>query len=237
MKSRTLTLGVSGPALVLLLSAAVALGNPLPAYEDGEFLEMLWSHQVMRQAGAGDGIVTRHETGGNPGAYLEISAWSESPQWTALWFAAAWDPGEFGPIRSLFLQIDERAVSSAGDGQNLKLLVVQDGRYYLAPLEPAYTGGGTGTTWETLFFDPVEADDFAECPPPWPQDPSEHPDFSLDGAPLYFGFLVGLTGPVSVPRVHAYDNWAVWPQLPAVSVDPSIEPVDWSRIKEPYRRP
>jgi hypothetical protein len=237
MKTRVRTPCVSSSAVLLFFSAAVAFGNPLPAFQDGEFPEGVWSHHVVRQEGAGDGAVTRHEAGGNPGAYLEISTWSESPLWTILWYAAPWDPEVFGPIESLMLEIDEKAVASSGNGQNLKLVVVQNGRFYLAPLEPSYTGGGTGTTWQTLFFEAVDEDDFAECPPPWPHDPTERPDFSIHGAPLYFGFMVGLTGAASPPRVHAYDNWAVWPQVPPVSVDPSVESEAWSRIKGFYRRP
>jgi hypothetical protein len=236
MKSRAHARRAAGPAAVLLLCATVALGNPLPAFEDGEFPDVLWSQHVVQQAGPGDAAVTRHTSGGNPGAYLEISAWSQSPLWTILWYAADWNPQYLGPIESLTFQIDERAVDTEGDGQNVKLVVVQGGKYYLAPLEPTYTGGGTGTAWETLFFASVHADDFAECPPPWPCDPDGHPDFSLSGAPLYFGFMVGLTGATSVPRTHAYDNWAVWPQSPPVSIGSSVESETWSRIKTLYRR-
>ena len=237
MKRRVSTLWMASPAALVLLSATAAFGNPLPAYFDGEFPDFAWSHHVVWQAGTGDATVTRHDTGGNPGAYLEISTWSESPLWTVLWYEAAWDPAEFGPIESLILEIDEKAVTSSGDGQNLKLVVVQNGRHYFAPLVPSYTGGGTGTTWQTMIFDPVTVEDFGECPPPWPHDPGERPDFSLDGAPLQFGFMVGLTGAASPARVHAYDNWAVWPQSPAVSVAPGVEVEDWSRVKTHYRGP
>ena len=231
---------VSGPVVLFLFSFAFfssASGNPLPAFEDGEFPDALWSSQVVRQTGAGDATVTRHDTGGNPGAYLEISTWSESPQWIILSYAAPWEPRSFGPIESLTLQIDEKAVASSGDGHNLKLVVVQDGVPYFAPLVPSYSGGGTGTTWETLLFEPVEPDDFGGCPPPWPHDPTGRPDFSVDGAPLYFGFMVGLTGAAPSPRIHAYDNWAVWRRLPAVSVGPSVAAEAWTRIKDLYRRP
>jgi hypothetical protein len=232
MKSLANAVRMVGLICALCLLGADASANPLPSFDDGEFLSGTWSHVVLLEGGVGAGTVTRQTSGGNPGAFLEVSTQSgwDLHMWVAMWKNDIyWDPSEYGPADSLGFMIDEKAISSFGSGQNIKLLVVQEGRYYLAPLVPWTTTSGTGTTWETIIFDPVTEDDFGEIPP-LPYDPTGKPDFSSTGAPVYFGFAVGVSS-VLDPRIHGYDNWTVWLYVPPVAVESET----WSRIKGQYR--
>ena len=210
------------------------LANPLPAIYDGDFSN--WSYTVLLQSGAGAGSMTRETTGGNPGAFLSVSTQSgwDLAMWVVMWNDdITWDPGTDGVIDSLQLMIEEKEISSFGDGQNLKLALIQDGNTYLAPVSPWATGGGTGTSWEHLMFDPVTPDDFARIPP-WPYDPNARPDFSSTGGPIHFGFMVGVSS-VLDPRVHGYDNYEVVIFIPVVGIDPDASVSTWSQIKTLYR--
>ena len=212
---------------LLVLGAAAALGNPLPVWEDGEFQEGTWGHDVILDFGEGVGTVAR-ETTGNPGACLLVTTEVSGSLWVVLWNEFGWDPAA-GPVQSLMFQIDEKAVISSGTGQNLKALVVQNGRFFVAPLTPVDTGPGSDPEWKTVTFAALVESDFAEIPA-WPDSPADPPDFSTAGEVLYFGFAVGgLNTPGMM--VHLYDNWMVVPFFGPVAV----EPESWGGVKGLYR--
>ena len=218
--------------LLLLLPFDVALGNPLPVWEDGQFVDGTWSHEVLVTPGEGNASVTR-VTGGNPDACLSVTTDATGPLWVALWCDLAWNLGD-GAIEYLTLQIDEKAVMSAGSGQNLKLLVHQDGRNYVAPVAPVTTGTGSDPDWQTVLYPSLAASDFAEIPD-WPGAPAAHPDFSAAGGLICFGFAVGVES-TPFPLTHLYDNWFVFPMFTPVSVEPgSPARESWAGVKERYR--
>lgn len=202
-------------------------GNPLPVWEDGEFLEGTWTHEVLVAPGEGTASVSRVMLG-NPGACLSVIAESAGPLWVVLWNELGWDPSG-GAVRFLTFQIDERAVSSWEDGQNLKALVVQNGRTFVAPLTPVYTGTGSNTDWQTILYDSLAEEDFAEIPQ-WPETPADHPDFSASGGVLYFGFAVAAEA-TPVPLSHLYDNWLVYAYFDPIAVESD----SWGGVKGLYR--
>ena len=217
-------------SLVLTLPGLCAALNPGVIISDGDFVD--WSSAVLLESGMGSCYVTRSETGGNPGACLEISTASgwELNAWVVLWKdGVIWDPVDGCEIDYIVFQIDEKALDSFGAGQNIKLLVVQDDRYYIAPLDPWDTASGIETTWETHYIGACFANDFGEIPP-WPPDSSEKPDFSQSGSPMKFGFAVGVSSVLDA-RVHAYDNWKITIEcLPC-----PVEEVTWGVIKALYK--
>lgn len=217
-------------ACVLCLPSICAALDPGVVFMDGDFTD--WSHVVLLESGAGAGIVTRNETGGNPDAFLEISTRSgwDLHTWVLLWKnGVVWEPADGCEIETIELEIDEKALDSFGDGQNIKLLVVQDGRYYGAPLTPWVTGSGVETTWETHVFAPAYVTDFGEVPP-YQFDPAERPDFSEAGGLIKFGFMVGVSSVLDA-RIHAYDNWKITIEcLPC-----PVEEATWATIKALYR--
>ncbi len=234
MRSSPIAFCLAFSFFLLCIPCVELLANPLPAFFDGDFTN--WSYDVLLESGAGTGSMTRESTGGNGGAFLSVSTQSgwESAMWVVMWSSdLLWEPAIAGPLDSLLLVIEEKEIVSAGDGQNLKLAVIQGGATYLAPLSPWLTGGGTGTTWEPLVFDAVTADDFARVPP-WPYDAGDKPDFSASGEPMYFGFMVGVSS-VLDPRVHGYDNYELILFTAVTAVGPEVESSSWSGVKTLYR--
>lgn len=225
MRSPGRAAAVIGLLSVLSLLSFNTADATLTFVQDGDFQD--WQSLVL---GSGSGDVTRVSTGGNPGAYLVMGSSNHSTNDICVWVLAykpdfVWDPASDGPICTVEMAIDEKAISSFGEGQNVKLLVVQDGRYYGATLHPWFTGGGIDTTWETLHIGPATASNFFEATEAcW--DTTSTPDFSATGAPIQFGFMVGNTN--TVTRVtHAYDNWCIWIDMGPSSTDAS----SWGGVK------
>ncbi|MFH1688624.1 MAG: hypothetical protein ABIE42_00120 [Candidatus Eisenbacteria bacterium] len=217
-------------ACILCLPGVCMSLDPGVVVMDGDFTD--WSHVVLLESGVGAGTVTRNETGGNPAAFFEISTESgwELSMWVLLWKdGVEWDPSDGCEIETIQLEIDEKAINSAGDGQNIKLLVVQDGRYYGAPLVPWLTGSGTEKYWETHVFAPAYVTDFGEVPP-HNFDPAERPDFTATGSTIKLGFMVGVSSVLDA-RVHAYDNWKITIECIPCPVEEST----WGNIKALYR--
>jgi len=217
-------------ACVLCLPSVCAALNPGVVIMDGDFTD--WSHVVFLESGVGACSVTRLETGGNPDACLEVSSRSgwELAVWTLMWKnGVVWDPSDGCEIETIQLEIDERGVDTFGQGQNVKLLVVQDGRYYGAPLDPWITVTGSETSWETHVFGLAYVTDFGEVPP-YHFDPNERPDFTATGGPIKFGFAVGNSSILDA-IIHRYDNWKITIEcLPC-----PVEDATWGAIKALYQ--
>lgn len=202
--------------------------------QDGDFTN--WQSTVVTE-GSGGAWITRVPTGGNPGAYLEIGTYSgwEQYTWALAWKDDyVWDPSVSGGILTVSMRIDEKAVDSFGGGQNMKLLVVQGApgsyRYYGGPLDPWGTGSGVEEYWITYPFDPMDAMNLGEVRAD-AFDPSQHPDFSSSGAPIRFGFVVGVSSVLDA-RVHAYDNW----EITIEEEQPSpVLSTTWGRVRSLYR--
>jgi hypothetical protein len=218
--------------LICILSLpGIALAIP-PNVQDGNFTSS-WAFDVLKEDPAQcTARFTHHSTGGNPDSCMEIATvtGSSTRVWALMWKTDySWDPATDGSICYLRMEIDEKAIWSFGNGQNIKILVVQDGNYYGATFDPWPTNGGTGTTWETVSIGPAYVDNFFKVPP-WPYDLDSKPDFSPSGGPMHFGFMVGNTSTQDTV-FHCYDNWKIWIHLPPSAV----EPATWGGIKALYR--
>lgn len=224
---------VSSIGLLSILSLLIfTTAEATPTFvEDGDFQD--WVSLVVAN---GQAIFTRHSTGGNPGAYLEIATRNTEYEPVEVWALTykpdyVWYPATDGPICQVGMVIDEKEIDSAGGGQNVKLLVVQGAKYYGATLDPWNVGTGTGTTWETIDIGSAPASNFFEAIDSTGAafDPTSKPDFSASGDPIQFGFMLGNRYVFNF-RVHAFDNWRIW-----IETGPSsTEPTTWSRIKSMY---
>ena len=217
-------------ACALLLPSVSAALDPGVVITDGDFAD--WSYVVFLESGVGACSMTRLDTGGNPDACLEVSSRSgwELSVWTVMWKnGVEWDPSDGCEIESIQLEIDERGVTTAGQGHNVKLIVVQDGRYYGAPLLPWITVTGSELTWETHVFDPAFVTDFGEVPP-YHFDPNERPDFTATGSPIKFGFATGNRSTLDA-NTHRYDNWKITIEC----VPCPVEEATWGTIKALFR--
>jgi hypothetical protein len=215
----------------MCLPGTAAFGDRTVTVEDGDFTD--WTCQVILEGGAGACSMTCMSSGGNPDACLEVSTCSgwELHAFIVMWKTGfTWDPSPENEIGSVKLEIDEKALDSFGAGQNLKLVVVQDGRFYGAPLVPWAQATGIETSWETLTRGPAEQDDFGEMTT-FPFDPLEQPDFSPSGSPMHFGFTVGVSSVLDA-RIHAFDNWKITIEPPAAV---PVDATTWGAIKDCYR--
>jgi hypothetical protein len=199
-----------------------------PTVEDGDF-STGWDTDVLEETVGCLAGFQHCSTGGNPGPHMMITTETvmEAAVKAYMWKTDfCWVPATDGEICTVTMEIDERAEWSFGQGQTLWIVVVQGGEYYMA----CNTITLYEQTWETFSLGPATFDDFVGAPPPWPYDPSVHPDFSAGGEPIYFGFMVGNRSTCDAVS-HRYDNWRIW-----VGLQPSeIDRGSWGGIKALYR--
>lgn len=179
---------------------------------------------------AGEGssaYMTWHSTGGLPGAHIESTTYTVGPypDGEATHFLIKddfiWNPSVQGGIDSLTFEIDVQSISGWGQGQEIRLLVYQDGKYFLAPYDPIITG--CETSWHKMVFDPYTAEDFFLKDQVMGGNISIHPDFSINGSDLQFGFATrnGVSGLYtqkyilsaqnkSSPRAFNYISFKLW---------------------------
>jgi hypothetical protein len=112
-----------------------------------------------------------------------------------------------GPIAFVGCQLDYRAVA-AGHLNAARFLVAQGAQRYVARSSVAWWLT-TSSVWESMGPFSAAETDFVEQLPNGSYDLNSHPDFSVAGAPLAFGFSThsdtSSTGTVTVD----YDNFSV----------------------------
>jgi hypothetical protein len=216
--------------LLLLLAPETALGDQI-VLEDGEFVN--WSSEYLASGPRASAEMIREPSGGNPGACIRATTYMNPYYhvWLCMWKETAiWDPSVDGEIIHLSLQIDTRGVVTEAGGQNVKLFLFQDERYYGGPDEPHSTGTGSSTSWHTMSMGPIPSDNFC---PQLPYQPTRHPDFTATGGPIRLGFMIGNSS-TGNPRSlsHLYDNWRVTIEFAGVT---TVEATTWGQIKQHYR--
>jgi hypothetical protein len=230
--TRRFALSLSALTLTFLFcfSSAPALAEREVTLVDGDFMD--WSWTVLLEEGVGWGNVTRMETGGNPDAFIEVgtpSGW-ELHMWVLMWKEGfIWDPSGNCEIEQVTLEIDEIGLNTFGQGQNIKLLLVQGDSYFAGPLVPWLTITHVEPTWETHVLGPVTQDNFFGLLP-LPYNPGGKPDFGPTGAPIRVGFMVGVSSVLDA-KFHGYDDWKITVQC--VGCSPT-EPSTWGKIKGLY---
>ena len=180
---------------------------------DGTFSDADWTLTVEGLQNGGTASASQQSTGGNPGAYRQITTNVNSGTLpigsTVFAFnersGASYDPASQGAISSIDYSEDSLLGSGGfGDGQLAGLALIQNGTIY-------YTQGfdtpdfswthHTQTALVTSDFSPIAG--FATNSGP-------HPDLSVGGAPITFGFARinnSIAGPYSV--TGGIDNWSV----------------------------
>lgn len=147
---------------------------------------------------------TVEPTGGNPGSWVEFSADPLNyDSWTGL-LTDSWvyDPQTQGQIYSMSLSADVYAITGL-QYAGTQTLLFQNGNYYFDFATAVSTGA-----WATSAVTGVTAADF------WEIDPADgtynqtlNPDFSSSGAPITFGYAMGVLPGVQV--AEGYDNVAI----------------------------
>jgi hypothetical protein len=160
----------------------------VPAFTSGTFLSYL---------------VEERPEGGNPGAfrYVGITMGENSQIWVQhRRLGAVWNPATDGPVDLIRGEFDGRAVSPSG-AVALSFLLVQNETLYWT--ERVFT---SGPNWFSTSWTETEFVRFGTGPGP------DRPDFSVNGAPLKFGYLTGASHTTGVPvvtRQAGVDNWRV----------------------------
>jgi hypothetical protein len=214
-----LTRHFTGVAMALAAGGALALATPAAAdttFFDGTFSNGNWSQTEFTATNGGASSATQQLTGGNPGAYFEVSnAVNPTGSSTAFYArsGAVYTPSVQGAITGIDYAVDE-SLFTGGVG-DAELGVMQGGSVYLAFPEANVFSNG----WQGFIENDLTAASFARIVPgstgPTGElvyDSSQNPDFSATGGALTFGFVTTFNSPTgggSFASTWGVDNWSV----------------------------
>ncbi len=198
---------------VVLLMAHLALADVV--FSDSEFDNADWELTVLMDGPGGTITATQVISGGNPGAYRNVTHVLNAPEGGQrsrvvglhLPIGASYNPQLEGPIASIDYSQDAIGIEITGAGMRTNPLILQNGNAYLAP-GPLVTQ----PVWTTVSLSGLTEVDFALLRPDLGVDNSVHPDFSESGAPLRLGFAssnsTGSSGS-GFTMVAGIDNWSI----------------------------
>ncbi len=222
---RFATLIIFGLVLALV---PVTRAETISFYDD-TFNPEDWESSIFYEEGNGGVYSWQQElVGGNPGAFMMIvnTVFSAPPYSMIRVFyhqvGAVYDPSTQGAILSIDYSEDSIMLEGGGDGQGSGPTLEQDGVVFVAPrfLTPE-------TEWTPHVLTGLTQDDFAV----W-DDPDHHPDFSINGSPIFFGFQRGnATYSGGYTIVGGIDNWTT--TLHTEGCTPT-SPATWAGIKRAF---
>lgn len=190
--------------LVLVLSVVSTGYSQMVVFSDGDFNPSNWTFGTSLSMGSG-GSVNRISSGGNPGSYLRLTlSMSAGVGDAGIWGlnnSAVYNPATQGAIESVALSEDVLEIGSPHAGG---AVLMQNGLLYYR-----FTYIAAGTSWTTLSAGPGTAADYILYPSPNNGITSLHPDFSILGAPITFGFYrnIGGTALTDFSNPAGLDNW------------------------------
>ena len=225
-------------------TAVMALAVAAPAARaatigDGAFNDTNWS--ITKFANLGSNVSGSQVTiGGNPGDYRQVidsvaSASRADPNsklvGVNIYLPGVYDPATHGALGAIDFAMDTICAAPAcyGAGQGAGFAVAQGGNFYInAQFDTGLAGSGWIARAYTLGaadFSLVDLNSVSDT------DPSHHPDFSVNGAPMQFGFVTlnsavdtGYYSGYSV--ASGYDNWSTNVPIPGGGGVP--EPATWA---------
>jgi hypothetical protein len=186
-------------------------------YIDIDFPASVWTTTVYQGGNGGSASAALVTSGGNPGSFRSIRLQmnpAPTPTTASSVFAfhfavgAIYDPATLGPVVSIDYAQDALLVAGGGGGQATSLALRQDGQIYYAV--PAYDLT-PDTHWTAKVHAGLVAADFVAIAPDLTQTP-QHPDFSVHGGPIEFGFLRANStsyGGGGYTTEGGIDNWKV----------------------------
>ncbi len=192
--------------LLLISQASLAAADSLHQ-SDGDFLDSNWVVETLLAGSASVDAVVTLPTGGDPGAYRDMSmslgvAPTDGVAAAQLFSSAVWDPSEDGSILGINFSLDFAALD--GNPTRVGLVIEQGGMLYSHVL----VNGDDDPDWHSFSVFWLEAEDF----PPLDIFESGQPDFSENGGPLRFGFATGqfaIYAGGTTSLHHGVDNWSV----------------------------
>lgn len=207
--------------LAALASLAISVGSAAnadtisPFTDPGTFTN--WSEATF----GGNVDKTPMATDGNPGDWLElltVPTGADGLDFVVGAFInpdATWNPSTQGAINNLSMTIDAKSakydngqiVTNQGDGQSLRVAVLQNGIFYEAVGPLTYSPAD----WTNFGKINVSGSSFTLLDPKSEHvGAPDHPDFTASGSPIKFGFMVANSGSAAISGTDiGYDNWAL----------------------------
>ena len=181
-----------------LFFAGPALAAPF--IYDTEFADTDWSATLVfdNTAGGVTFTATQVATGGNPGAFREITHTYTGPggfDIAHFYESASYAPGVSGALASIDMSFDTAFFNYPGQGGSPPEAVaiypaIRQGALVYGTVYAGPYSTSTSPTWETKTFTGLTASVFFAFAGQ-SQPSGTQPDFSSAGAPLYFGFITG----------------------------------------------
>jgi hypothetical protein len=222
-------------SVILVIVAGFARYASATSFQfvDDQFVDSDWMTTKIVDTTSGQsatGTSSQSLTGGQPGAYRQSThVWSTVPTGVGIGFAhlrmgPIYDPALSGQIDNLSYGFEARVDFAQHVGAvGFQFLIEQNGQYFLGPYGYAVAGQG----WQPFNESGLAAGDFL--------DPSglSSPDFSVNGAPIRFGYYSqngGSGGYYSLSAGFGIDNWSVMIESTVVSEAASL-----GAVKSYYR--
>jgi hypothetical protein len=206
--------------MVSAVLAALAFASSAPAiaqsttFFDGDFTSD-WTYFQIPAGNGGSGSMAVQGGGGNPGTYVvastQVAGGCAAIYAFAFKTSATYNPASAGALPGVSYSEDAKLIDGFGSGQATGPAILQGGRVYVLPGFPT----GTDTNWHRMVAGGLSASSFIEVlggPCPDYSDPGSHPDFSVAGAPMTFGYFRANSQIEPFPSYSitaAIDNWSV----------------------------
>lgn len=198
------TCAYSAPAQTVLLESD--LNNWFSTYWNQQW----GSYQAFQESSDSTPAPCWRMTFGNSSNFLDevdMFCFGNDPNMT-------WDPAVDGPLSYLTFRLQLSAPAPSG---NIYMMVEQFGTWYISKRSWPVAGNGSGWN-EIKAVEHLRAEDFRDRYA-LNQTGSNHPDFSANGYPLHFGFMVEVNwiqqGDFYDIRVDDYEVTAIAPTNPA----------------------
>lgn len=214
---RVMVSNAAGSVTSLPARLTVPIDRSPVVYVDVDFADSSWTSTVYLSGNGGSASATTRASGGNPGSFLSVRLQlnaAPGPTTASSVFAflfgsgAVYDPAASGAVVSIDFSQDARLFAGGGGGQATSLALRQGGQVYYAV--PAYDLT-PDAQWTAKVHRGLVAADFVAIAPDLTQSP-QHPDFSVRGTPIEFGFLRANStsyGGGSYATEGGIDNWKV----------------------------
>lgn len=231
-----MTLGQMNQARLLIFFGMLFVVGPVSnaadvTFFDGDFAASEWT-LVERHYLAADTEIRRFVIGGNPDVFLSVenTGGHRDSQTHAFYFkdGATYDPAVLGAISQIDYSEDSRFLSNQGftDSrvQAFSLGIRQTGATYFVPNRGSSHLTNSTTEWITTPLSYLSAEEFWLVDEVGNVDVNMHPDFSVTGDEIQFGFFRGNSagGSTSYSIESAIDNWTVSVQTTAVPEPSSV---------------
>jgi hypothetical protein len=217
LERKMLRINLMRIGLGLLLTISIISNVHALTFSDGTFNNADWELIVQSLGDGGTAIGSQQLSGGNPGEYRQIynEVYPTNSGVVGYHFFedSEYNPSLQGEITFIDFSIDHKMFIGFGQGQSIGFAIIQGGQCFM---------GNIGTwanqdAWETLSGTSLIAENFSI----FEGDPTIHPDFSITGGPILFGFQTA-NGGGGYSITVGIDNWSVNLHTNPVPLPPTV---------------